>query len=183
MIAVAFAGIVLGDSMIFYAGRRIGSRVGQTKGFISRVVTPEKRARVEGLFASHGQKIVMAARFLPGVRAVTFFTAGSAGMAYGRFVLWDGLAALVSAPFFVWLGWHFGEDLDSLISRIKHGQLTVVASLAVVLVALLVIRYFRNRRAAAASLSFIREREGSPLTPDPSPRPGRGEIRPDRRGA
>src|SRR5262249_49437454 len=95
MIAVAFSGILIRDSMIFYAGRRIGSRVGQKpEGFFARIVTPEKRARVEGLFASHGQKIVMAARFLPGVRAVTFFTAGSAGMSYWRFVLWDGLAAL-----------------------------------------------------------------------------------------
>jgi membrane protein DedA with SNARE-associated domain len=183
MIGIAFAGIVLGDSMIFYAGRRIGSRVGQKQGFLSRVVTPEKRARVEGLFAAHGQKIVMAARFLPGVRAVTFFTAGSAGMGYGRFVLWDGLAALISAPFFVWLGFHFGEDLDSLISNIKHGQMTVVASLSVVILALLGVRYVRNRRAASLSPARERVAEGSPLTPDPSPRPGRGEISPDRRGA
>ena len=68
---------------------------------------------MEQLFAAHGQKIVMAARFLPGVRAVTYFTAGSARMPYLRFILWDGFAALVSAPVFVWLGFHFGEKLDA----------------------------------------------------------------------
>ena len=44
---------------------------------LSRVVTPQMRARVQALFARHGQKIVMIARFLPGVRAVTYFTAGA----------------------------------------------------------------------------------------------------------
>ncbi|HLM47234.1 MAG TPA: DedA family protein, partial [Myxococcaceae bacterium] len=103
MMVVGFAGILVGDSLIFYAGRRLGTQVGRSPGgFLARVVTPEKRARVEGLFTLHGQKIVMIARFLPGVRAVTYFTAGSAGMSYWRFIFWDGLAAILSAPFFVW---------------------------------------------------------------------------------
>lgn len=97
MMGVGFFGILAGDSLIFLAGRRLGSQVGRSSssGFFARVVTPEKRAKVEGLFALHGQKIVMVARFLPGVRAVTYFTAGSAGMSYWRFIMWDGLAALL----------------------------------------------------------------------------------------
>ncbi len=132
MMVVGFAGILVGDSLIFYAGRRVGSRVGRSpSGFLAKVVTPEKRMKVEGLFALHGQKIVMIARFLPGVRAVTYFTAGSAGMSYWRFIFWDGLAALLSAPVFVWLGFHFGGELDYVIDRLKEGQLVVVGALAV----------------------------------------------------
>ncbi|OJH41822.1 DedA family protein [Cystobacter ferrugineus] len=133
MMLIGFGGILVGDSLIFLAGRRLGSKVGRSPtGFLARVVTPEKRARVEGLFALHGQKIVMIARFLPGVRAVTYFTAGSAGMSYARFIFWDGLAALLSAPFFVWLGFHFGDKLDYAIDRMKEGQLVVVGGLVVV---------------------------------------------------
>ncbi|ATB33703.1 DedA family protein [Melittangium boletus] len=132
MMAIGFAGILVGDSLIFLAGRRLGSQVGRSPtGFFARIVTPEKRAKVEGLFGLHGQKIVMIARFLPGVRAVTYFTAGSAGMSYGRFIFWDGLAALLSAPFFVWLGFHFGDKLDYAIERMKEGQLVVFGMLAV----------------------------------------------------
>ncbi|HEX8823998.1 MAG TPA: DedA family protein [Archangium sp.] len=132
MMLVGFGGILVGDSLIFYAGRRLGTQVGRApQGFFAKVVTPEKRARVEGMFALHGQKIVMIARFLPGVRAVTYFTAGSAGMSYWRFIFWDGLAALLSAPFFVWLGFAFGDKLDYAIDRMKEGQLVVLAVLAV----------------------------------------------------
>ena len=73
MMLVGFLGILVGDSLIFYAGRRLGSQMGRAPGgFLGKFITPEKRARVEGLFALHGQKIVMIARFMPGVRAVIY---------------------------------------------------------------------------------------------------------------
>ncbi|WP_434391292.1 DedA family protein [Melittangium boletus] len=133
MMAIGFGGILVGDSLIFLAGRRLGAQVGRSPtGFFAKIVTPEKRAKVEALFGLHGQKIVMIARFLPGVRAVTYFTAGSAGMSYARFIFWDGLAALLSAPFFVWLGFYFGDKLDYAIGKMKEGQLVVFGALAVV---------------------------------------------------
>ncbi len=72
----------MGDSLIYLAGRRVGRRVRTGHGWLARVVTPAAPHLVEGLFARHGEKIVIAARFMPGVRAVTYFTAGSAGMPY-----------------------------------------------------------------------------------------------------
>ncbi|MDC0707608.1 DedA family protein [Stigmatella sp. ncwal1] len=150
MMAVGFAGILAGDSLIFYAGRRLGANVGRTQGgFFARLITPEKRAKVEGLFAIHGQKIVMIARFMPGVRAVTYFTAGSVGMSYWRFIFWDGLAALLSAPVFVWLGFHFGSELDFVIGKFKEGQYVALAVLAVGGVGFFL---WRKRKAKAAAL-------------------------------
>ncbi|MCP3104917.1 DedA family protein [Myxococcus sp. K15C18031901] len=151
MMAVGFAGILVGDSLIFLAGRRLGGKLGRTEegkggGFFARIVTPEKRARVEKLFTVHGQKIVCIARFMPGVRAVTYFTAGSVGMSYWRFIFWDGLAALLSAPIFVWLGFHFGSELDMLIDKFKEGQYAVMGVLAVAVVGYVL---WRRRRAAA----------------------------------
>lgn len=151
MMVVGFAGILVGDSLIFFAGRRLGGKLGRGSdgkggGFFARIVTPEKRARVEGLFTRHGQKIVCIARFMPGVRAVTYFTAGSVGMPYWRFIFWDGLAALLSAPVFVWLGFHFGGELDMLISKFKEGQYAVMGVLAVA-----AIGYFLWRRSRAAA--------------------------------
>ncbi|MFN0061737.1 MAG: DedA family protein [Myxococcaceae bacterium] len=141
MMLVGFAGILVGDSLIYMAGRRIGSNVGTRGGFFARVVTPEKRAKVEGLFLSHGDKIVMIARFLPGVRAVTYFTAGSARMAFGRFLLFDGIAAIASAPLFVFLGFRFGGELDRLIDRVRDGQLVALGLLVTAGIAFFWLRW------------------------------------------
>jgi len=144
MMVVGFMGILTGDSLIYSAGRRVGL-LSQGTGFLARVVTPEKRAKVERLFAVHGQKIVMVARFLPGIRAVTYFTAGSAGMSYWRFIFWDGLAALVSAPLFVYLGCHFGGHLRYLKRRIHQGQAIGLVVLVAAVALYLFYRHFRRR--------------------------------------
>lgn len=163
MMVVGFVGILAGDSLIFSFGRRLGKNVGRTQsGFFARIITPEKRARVEGLFEKHGQKIVMIARFMPGVRAVTYFTAGSVGMSYWRFIFWDGLAAILSAPVFVFLGYHFGSELDYLIDRLKEGQVYVLAGVAVIGVA-----WFMWRRRRNAALRAQAEQGGAlaPVVP------------------
>jgi membrane protein DedA with SNARE-associated domain len=150
MMATGFLGILLGDTIIFLAGRRIGSQIGnKPQGFFARIVTPEKRARVEGLFHRHGEKIVLLARFMPGVRAVTFFTAGSVRMKYRRFVLFDGLAALVSAPVFVWLGYRFGGELEVLIDNVRRGQTRVVVGLFTLVVSYVGYLLWKRRREKA----------------------------------
>ncbi len=159
MIATGFLGILMGDSIIFFAGRRIGAQIGSKQGgFFARIVTPEKRARVEQLFHKHGDKIVCLARFMPGVRAVTFFTAGSVGMKYLRFLLFDGAAALISAPVFIWLGFHFGGELETLLENVKKGQTRVIVILltvAVVYLAYLFLKRRRDKAAAAAALAQV----------------------------
>jgi membrane protein DedA with SNARE-associated domain len=164
MIGVGFVGILLGDTFIYIAGRRVGRSMGAPSGFLARVVTPQKRAKVEQLFGAHGEKIVMIARFLPGVRAVTYFTAGSAGMGYGRFILWDGVAALVSAPLFVYLGFHFGEELELVNRQLKRGEVAVV-SLLVAIGGLVLVRRWRRRREAAAAAKHRQAGSGTPVGP------------------
>jgi membrane protein DedA with SNARE-associated domain len=158
MMAVGYLGIIIGDSMIYFAGRRLGSKVGQSpSGFFARIITPEKRARVEGLFKRHGEKIIILARFMPGVRAVTYFTAGSVGMRYRIFALFDSLAALASAPFFVYLGWRFGGKLDWLFEQIKSGQRTVVGVILVVLAVAFFVSRRRAKREAALNSAALAE--------------------------
>jgi len=129
MIGVAFVGILGGDSFAFLLGRHLGNHL--TKQWPFRlIVTPAKKEKVERLFHKYGEKIVMAARFMPGVRAVTYFIGGAARMRYRRFITFDGLAATVSAPVFVMLGWHFGDHIDRLVKKVRQYQLSVLLILA-----------------------------------------------------
>lgn len=165
MMATGYLGIILGDSMIFYFGRRVGSKVGQKpSGFFARIVTPEKRARVEQLFKKHGEKIIMIARFLPGVRAVTYFTAGSVGMKWRRFAFYDSVAALGSAPIFVYLGYRFGGELDALITAIKRGQRNVLVALALVALVVFLVGRWRSRRERQLNEEALKQQALSEAT-------------------
>ena len=97
--AVMYAGVMLGDTMIFLAGRFLGQRLMATRWF-QRYFSPAKQARVEAQFERFGSMVLFVGRFLPGLRAPIFFTAGSLRTRYLKFFFFDGLAALISVPFF-----------------------------------------------------------------------------------
>ncbi len=169
MMLTGYLGIIIGDSMIFFFGRRLGSKLGtKPTGFFNRIISPDKRARVEGLFKKHGEKIVLLARFLPGVRSVTYFTAGSVGMKYSHFVFFDSVAALASAPIFVFLGFKFGGELEELLHKIARGQRNVVAVLIVVIIAGVIFSRWRSKREAKANADALRQKELEQQHPEPS---------------
>ena len=115
--AIMYAGVMGGDSIIFLAGRFFGRRLRATTWF-QRIFPSAKQDKVEVLFERHGSTGMFLGRFLPGLRAPIFFTAGSMKVSYFKFLCFDGFAALISVPFFVWLGhwlWlTFQDDIEQL---------------------------------------------------------------------
>ncbi|MCL2011331.1 MAG: DedA family protein [Cystobacterineae bacterium] len=150
MMLTGYLGIIIGDSIIYFMGRKLGANVGtkQKKGFWGRLITPEKRAKVERIFEKYGDKVVMVARFMPGLRAITYFIAGSVRLKYGRFLLYDSIAALASAPIFVFLGRAFGDELRTLFNAIKGGKTWAVAILAAAVVLWIGMWFWKKQRSA-----------------------------------
>jgi membrane protein DedA with SNARE-associated domain len=148
MVVVGLVGILVGDSVIFFAGRRFGARVADFRP-LRRVITPEKLEKVEKLVRRRGYVVVVLARYLPGIRTPTYCTVGHAGMPYWEFLLFDGAAALVSAPLWVCLGFFFGSNIEEaarLAGRFSHYILVAVG----VVLAVLAARWFLLRRAATS---------------------------------
>jgi membrane protein DedA with SNARE-associated domain len=147
MVAVGLAGILAGDSVIYWAGRRLGRRVAEFR-LLRHMVTPEKLEKVEKRLRHQGNVVVMIARFLPGLRAPTYFTVGHSQFPYWKFLLYDGMAALISAPLWVCVGFWFGDDIGKaarIAARFSNWLLTGVLTL----VGLLVARWLWQRRRAA----------------------------------
>ena len=141
MLAVIFAGIFAGDSALFLLGQRYGRRVRLFRPF-RRILRPRRMRRVGAFFERYGSKAIFLGRFLPGFRAATFFTAGLSGMKFWRFSLWNGLAAVLSVPVGVGVGYVFGRSAGALLKRI---DLTIAGAL---LLAFVVFLFVRKRRAA-----------------------------------
>jgi len=157
MVVVGMAGILAGDSVIYWAGRKLGRRVAEFR-LLRHMVTPEKLEKVETRLRHQGNVVVMLARFLPGLRAPTYFTVGHSHFAYWKFILYDGLAALVSAPLWVCLGFWFGDDIERAAREgARFSEIVLGAILAVV--ALLLGRWWWRRR---------KERPGEPPSGAPT---------------
>jgi membrane protein DedA with SNARE-associated domain len=159
MAAAGLAGILAGDLVIFLAGRRFGARVADFRP-LRRIVSPAKLEQVEKLMRRRGDLVVVIARFLPGLRAPTYFTAGHARMPAWEFLLLDGLAALVSAPVWVCLGFYFGSDLEAAARKATEFGHYIMAGVGVVLLAL-AARWLHARRARARAASVAEAAGGT----------------------
>lgn len=153
------AGILSGDSLLFAAGRLAGDRVEQWP-LLRRAMRPKRRQRFNQQFLRYGTRVVFLARFVPGVRTLTYLVAGNLGMPWWKFLLLDIAGAAVTVPISVWLGWKFAANLDAVQTWMHRFQwpLGVVGA---VLLAGLIVRFRRRRGARLAELrARRRQRRG-----------------------
>lgn len=145
-----YLGVMLGDSAIFMSGRHLGRRLRSARWF-QRYFSEIKQAKVEVMFERYHTTVLFVGRFLPGLRAPIFFTAGSMKVPYLKFLAFDGFAALISVPVFVWLGhwiWEtFGADiaqLEKALSRTHAFSLWLAVALLVLVVGFVIYRWRRS---------------------------------------
>lgn len=154
LVLVSYAGVMLGDSTIYFLGRFLGPRVITLPGF-RRIFTPKRVTSLTQYFIDHGAKILFAARFMPGIRSTIFLVAGMTRTSFFRFFLFDGLAAVLSVPALIFLAYHFGEHID----QIKAYIIRMKEVAAVVIVAGIVIWIIIRRWIVKKESSYISEEE------------------------
>jgi membrane protein DedA with SNARE-associated domain len=134
----------MGDGIIFGLGSRYGTKLRTTKFF--SLILPERRdAAVKAVFEKYGDKVIFMARFMPGLRTPLFFAAGSYHISVWKFLALDGLAAVISVPLWVYVGFLFGANLEELEKVVRKAQFGIYAGL-VVLVLLFAGAYLVKKR-------------------------------------
>lgn len=119
--AVCYAAIVLGDVIIFGTGRYFGPAIFKMRWFQSRSAkTKVKRVRV-GL---ERRSIIMifVARHLFYIRTLTFLSCGALRMNFWRFLFADAIAALVSAPLMLAIGYFAADSYDLVVKLMNEAK-------------------------------------------------------------
>ncbi len=86
---------------------------------LARLLTPRRRRALEVHYARHAVLTVMAGRFAAGLRLPFFALAGASGVPWRTFLLADALAALISVPVVLGLGWFFASALEEARARLR----------------------------------------------------------------
>jgi len=154
---VLLAGVVgclCGDGVWFWLGRRWGSRVIRLVCSLSgdpRSCT--ERARKT--FGKWGLRLLVVAKFVPGLDGVTPPLAGAEGASVGGFVAYDAVGSFFWTAAYVALGVIFAHQLDRGLSLAKHFGLLLGLVLGVPLLVYVlwrlvhlvrVVRHLRLRR-------------------------------------
>lgn len=150
---VSLFGVLAGDGMMFLLGRIYGERVLTFKP-VAKLLTPQRFEAVQKKFDQYGNWVLFVARFMPGLRSPIFIVAGMSGISYWRFLLADGLAALISVPVWVYLGYYGASNIDWLLSIVHKGQMGIFIVLGL-MAAVLGFLWWRNRRRIAEKLPQV----------------------------
>jgi membrane protein DedA with SNARE-associated domain len=134
-IVVGLLGVTLGDTLIFWLGSHYGRRITK-KWFFHKLLPDDRLLAVSRRFKRRGNRLIFAARFMPGLRAPIFFSAGTLHLPYRVFLFYDGMAALLSVPLIVGAVYYFGDNLDQVVQAIQkfeHGIVLVIAALMMIM--------------------------------------------------
>ncbi len=131
MIGVALLGVMLGDSLIFFLGHHFGRKLTK-KWFFHKLLPDDRLYAVQKKFHRRGNKLIFAARFMPGLRAPIFFSAGTLHLPARVFWFYDGLAAMISVPLIIGAVYFFGDQVDRVVRAVRsieHGLAFVIVAM------------------------------------------------------
>lgn len=141
VMAAGAVGGFLGDQIFFALGRRFGPAL------LDRFPRwGAQRKRVEALLQRHQAWIIVAMRFLYGLRMAAPVIIGACGIAPRKFAVFNLIGAVVWAIAVAGAGYVFGQILAAAIAGAHRYEGLVLASIAAVGAAVSVIR--RARRGA-----------------------------------
>jgi membrane protein DedA with SNARE-associated domain len=141
---VAATGAVVGDNIGFAVGHRYG------RGFLLRYgkfvfLTPRRLVRINDFFEKHGEKTILIARFITGLRVFAAIFAGASDMRWRVFVVYNIAGAILWATVITLLGYLFGNSWPLLERWV--GRTGLFMLIACIVVAIVAWRVHAHRKA------------------------------------
>lgn len=145
-ILAAALGAFVGDNISFGIGHFLGARV--ERRFFSGEKAQRRLKWAQKTLDERGGYLIVVARFIPGGRTATTFTAGFVETyPWRRFLAFDALAGAIWGTYTVLLGYFGGKSFEE---EPWKGLLLAFAIAVAVTVVVEVVRHLRARRAKRA---------------------------------
>jgi membrane protein DedA with SNARE-associated domain/rhodanese-related sulfurtransferase len=154
VVLVAVLACLLSDLAWYGAGRRFGSGVMRTICRIS--LSPDSCVKQSELrFQRWRGRVLLIAKFVPGLSTVAPPLVGAMGLRTPTFVLLDGLGSLLWAGLAVGVGYVFAAQIDVVLAALASAG-TVAFELLLVLLALYIAAKWWQRRRLLVALRMAR---------------------------
>ena len=131
VIIVAAMGAMVGDNTSFLIGHKVGRAALERYGqYVWR--KPKHMARFDSFFARHGDKTILFARFITGLRVFAALLAGAARMRWPTFAFYNAAGAILWSVAITLAGFFFGRSWNALELWIGRGGLIALVAAAAV---------------------------------------------------
>ena len=145
-ILAAALGAFVGDNISYGGGHFLGERL--QRRFFAGEKAKKRLEWADRTLRERGWYLIIVARFIPGGRTVTTFTAGfTSAVSWRKFLLFDAIAAAIWGSYTVLLGYIGGRTFEE---EPWKGLLLAFAIAVAVTGVVEAVRYLRHRRAKPA---------------------------------
>lgn len=124
-IAILFAAAVLGDSVGYAFGRKLGPRIFKKPD--ARLFKQEYIQNAQKFYEKHGGKTIIIARFIPIVRTFAPIVAGVGKMEYRKFLSYNIIGAIAWAAGVTYAGYFLGKWFEHMGWEVDHVLLPIIA--------------------------------------------------------
>ena len=137
-------GALIGESLGFWLGRWAGPHI--RSSWLGRRIGEQHWERSERYLRRRGGIAIFLSRFLPVLHSLVPLTVGMSGYAYRRFIAWTLPACVVWTTIYVGLAAGAAGSYHELSQRIHYAGYVFVGAIAVLLIAVLVVKKLIARR-------------------------------------
>lgn len=148
LVVLLFVAAVLGDSVGYTFGRRVGRRLFSRPN--SRLFKQENVQRAEAFYEKYGGKTIILARFIPVVRTFAPVVAGVGKMNYGTFLAYNLTGGLLWAGGVTYLGYFLGSWFTSMGLNIDQVILPIVIVIIILSISPAIIHLMKDGEQRSA---------------------------------
>jgi membrane protein DedA with SNARE-associated domain len=154
-VLAAVAGNCIGYAIGYFGGHALVLRFGKYV-FLTR----ERWDKAERFFARRGGLVVVAGRFIEGLRQVAGIIAGTAEMPFKRFLFCNVLGATLWVAVWAPIGYLAGSHIGTIYATATRYSLYLLIALVLLLAGWVVRAFLRRRRGRAPEVSATETERG-----------------------
>lgn len=140
MIAILLVAAILGDTLNYTIGKKVGYKATKVKIFGKNFIQEEHINKTHEFYEKYGSKTIVIARFVPIVRTLAPFVAGISKMHYGTFIKYNFIGGTI---------WVFGITLAGYflgtIPFIKNNFEIVVMAIIVFSLVPIIVEFVKEK--------------------------------------
>lgn len=143
-----FLGCYLSDWIAYWIGRSLTPWL-KRRRWLAKLVDNKRIFKVNEFYAKYGVSTLLFGRFIPfGIRNFLFMSAGMVRMHFGKFILVDGIACLLSNTIWFTLAYSFAENYPKIFAFMRRANIILFSAFIIFIISAICYKLYKRKKSS-----------------------------------